>query len=71
MGELRVGHVDAADPVQLGLGAHVDQHRGGVVLQQGIGFLRRQRAEVRELVLLLALLGGLEEIVSGGHLRDK
>ncbi|SOZ52667.1 hypothetical protein CBM2633_A70349 [Cupriavidus taiwanensis] len=71
MGELRVRHVDAADPVQLGLRAYVHQHGGRVVLQQGIGFVRRQRAEVRQLVLFLALAGGLEEIVSGGHRRDK
>jgi len=71
MGELRIRHVNAADPVQFGLGAHVDQHGGRIVLQQRKGFLRRQRAKIRELVLLLALAGGLEEIVSGGHLRDK
>ncbi|SOZ22067.1 hypothetical protein CBM2623_A170278 [Cupriavidus taiwanensis] len=71
MGELRVGDVDAAHPVQFGLRAHVHQHGGRVVLQQGIGFLGRQRAEVRQLVLFLTLAGSLEEIVSGGHRRDK
>ncbi|MNW19285.1 hypothetical protein D3C71_2192150 [compost metagenome] len=68
MGELLVRQVHAAYPIQFSLRAYVHEHSLRVGLQQFIGLLRVQRAEVRKLVLLLARVRRLEEVVSGSHL---
>jgi len=63
---LGIGDVDAADPVALGIGAHVDQLDGGIALQQLVRFLRRDGARIGR-ALIGAAAGGIQDIGGGGH----
>jgi hypothetical protein len=63
----RAGH--AADPVQFGLGAHVDEARAGASQQHFVGFGGRQRTFVGELQFARARLCELQDFVQASHGR--
>ena len=63
---LGIGDVDPADPVALGIRAHIDELDSGIALQQVIRFLRRDGAGIRRTFIGPAAGGG-QDVGGGSH----